>query len=48
MQALTRRSHISVVHAPVNAIGKKSSNVFPFPKLSLKPDLFRSFSGFCR
>src|SRR6266436_1151576 len=28
-------SHISVVHVPVNAIGKKSSNVFLFPKFSL-------------
>ena len=27
--------HISVVHVPVNAIGKKSSRVFFFPKLSL-------------
>src|ERR1700737_3826663 len=27
--------HISVVHVPVNAIGKKRSNVFCFPKLSL-------------
>src|SRR6478672_13596689 len=33
MPALT--SHISVVHVLVNAIGKKSSNVFPFPKFSL-------------
>src|SRR4029077_18908138 len=28
-------SHISVVHVAVNAIGKKSSKVFPFPRLSL-------------
>src|SRR3954469_20891559 len=27
--------HISVVHTPVNAIGKKRSSVFVFPKLSL-------------
>jgi hypothetical protein len=28
-------SHISAVHVPVNAMGKKSSSVFFFPKLSL-------------
>ncbi len=27
--------HISVVHVPVNAIGKNKSSVFLFPKLSL-------------
>src|SRR5213082_2770073 len=33
MPALT--SHISVVHVPVKAMGKKSRSMFFFPKLSL-------------
>src|SRR6267142_4726446 len=32
--------HISVVHVPVNAIGKKRSRVFFFPKLSLNLTCF--------